>query len=190
MVTYYIGVDVHSNNTELAIEQRGRIVARYSVPTTITKPLIEHIADYVKVLKAKRFSAGYIRHTHNRLKKIVRDCRFFYFRDISKTAVEIYIGKLIKDELSATTAGHYLDCFKTFLNWAEQDQRIMKNLITKMAKPARDSEKKGVLEPEQFVHLIKTTSQRNILIGGTSGQERAVLYLTGRNDRASQKRAA
>jgi len=35
MATYYIGADVHTNNTQLAIEQRGRIVARYSVPTTI-----------------------------------------------------------------------------------------------------------------------------------------------------------
>ncbi len=35
MATYYIGADVHSNNTELAIEQRGKIVARYSVPTSI-----------------------------------------------------------------------------------------------------------------------------------------------------------
>jgi len=145
--------------------------------TEITKPLTEHISDYVKVLRAKRYSAGYIRHTQNRLKKIVQDCRFFYFRDISKTAVEIYIGKLIKDGASATTAGHYLDCFKTFLNWAEQDQRIIKNPIAKMAKPARDSEKKGVLNPVQFVHLIKTTSEKNILIGRTSGRERAVLYL-------------
>jgi hypothetical protein len=31
MATYYIGADVHSNNTELAIEKRGRIVARYSM---------------------------------------------------------------------------------------------------------------------------------------------------------------
>jgi hypothetical protein len=35
MATYYIGADVHINNTELAIEQKGRIIARYSVPTTI-----------------------------------------------------------------------------------------------------------------------------------------------------------
>ena len=35
MATHYIGADVHSNNTELAIEQRGKIVARYSVPTTV-----------------------------------------------------------------------------------------------------------------------------------------------------------
>jgi hypothetical protein len=36
MATYYIGADVHSNNTELAIEQRGKIVAGYSLPTTVT----------------------------------------------------------------------------------------------------------------------------------------------------------
>jgi hypothetical protein len=35
MTTYYIGADIHSNNTEMAIERRGKIVARYSVPTTI-----------------------------------------------------------------------------------------------------------------------------------------------------------
>lgn len=43
MATYYVGADVHSNNTELAIEQRGRIVARYSVPTTI--PAIGTVLD-------------------------------------------------------------------------------------------------------------------------------------------------
>ncbi|MEA3225508.1 MAG: tyrosine-type recombinase/integrase, partial [Planctomycetota bacterium] len=145
--------------------------------TEITKPLTEQISEYVEVLKAKRYSEGYIRHTRNRLKKTVRDCRFSYFRDVTKTAVEIYIGKLQRDGLSATTAGHYLDSFKTFLNWAEQDQRIIRNPIAKMEKPTRDSEKKGVLEPEQFVHLVKTTSERNVLIGKTSGQERAALYL-------------
>ena len=35
MATYYIGADVHVNNTELAVEHRRKIVARYSVPTTI-----------------------------------------------------------------------------------------------------------------------------------------------------------
>ena len=35
MATYYIGADVHVNNTELAVEYRRKIVQRYSVPTTI-----------------------------------------------------------------------------------------------------------------------------------------------------------
>jgi integrase len=143
----------------------------------ITKPLTGHISDYVEVLKAKGFSRGYIRHTQNRLKKIISDCRLCYFRDITKSAVEIYIGKLIKDGVSTTTAGHYLDSLKTFLNWAEQDLRIIKNQIAKVEKPARESKRKGILTPEQFIRLIKSTFDSNVLIGRTTGQERAVLYL-------------
>jgi len=36
MTTYYIGADVHSNSTELAIEKNKRIVQRYRLPTSIT----------------------------------------------------------------------------------------------------------------------------------------------------------
>lgn len=35
MADYYIGADVHSNNTELAVEYRGKIIQRHSVATTI-----------------------------------------------------------------------------------------------------------------------------------------------------------
>jgi integrase len=143
----------------------------------ITKPLIEHIDNYATVLEAKGFSKDYIVRTKNRLKKIVKDCRFYFFRDITKSAVEIYSGKLKADKYSNTSRGHYLDCLKTFLNWAEQDQRISTNPIAKLDKPARDSKKKGVLTPEQFIRLIKTTFAKNIIIENTTGQERAVLYM-------------
>ena len=36
MTTYYIGADVHSNSIELAIQNRRKIVGRYSVPATIS----------------------------------------------------------------------------------------------------------------------------------------------------------
>jgi len=143
----------------------------------ITKPLTEHINDYAKVLGAKGFSKDYVVRTENRLKKIVADCRFYYFRDITKSAVEMYSGKLKADEYSSASRGHYIDTLKTFLNWAEQDQRIVNNPIARLGKPARNSAKKGVLTPEQFVHLIKTTAEKNVLIGRTTGQERAVLYM-------------
>jgi len=52
MATYYIVADVHSNNTELAIEQRGKIVARYSVPTTIPA-----ISTVLNSLQGRKFFA-------------------------------------------------------------------------------------------------------------------------------------
>jgi transposase len=45
MKTYYIGADVHSNSTELAIEHKGSIVSRYSVPTTI--PAIRNVLSSI-----------------------------------------------------------------------------------------------------------------------------------------------
>jgi len=143
----------------------------------ITKSLTEHIRDYIEILEAKGNSKDYIHRTQNRLERIISDCRFYYFRDITKSAVEIYSGKMKKDGYSNTSRGHYLGTFSTFLNWAEQDQRIIRNPIAKLGKPARDSEEKGILTLEQFVHLIKTTFEKNILIGKTARQERAVLYI-------------
>jgi len=52
MATYYIGMDVHCNNTELAIEKGGRIVRRYSVPTTIPA-----IAEVLESLSGKKHAA-------------------------------------------------------------------------------------------------------------------------------------
>ena len=52
MSTYYIGADVHSNSTELAIEKRGKIVAQYSVPTSI--PAIANVLDS---LQGKKYFA-------------------------------------------------------------------------------------------------------------------------------------
>jgi transposase len=56
MATYYIGADVHSNNTELAIEQRGKIVARYSVPTSI--PSISAVLNSIQGKKILAMEEG------------------------------------------------------------------------------------------------------------------------------------
>jgi len=56
MATYYIGADVHSNNTELAVEQRGKIVARYSVPTTI--PAISTVLNSLQGKKILAMEEG------------------------------------------------------------------------------------------------------------------------------------
>jgi len=56
MTTYYIGADVHSNITELAIEKRNKIVARYSVPTTI--PAISNVLDSLQGKKHMALEEG------------------------------------------------------------------------------------------------------------------------------------
>jgi transposase len=46
MTTYYIGADVHSNSTELAIERNKKIVQRYKLPTSIAS--LSNVLDSLK----------------------------------------------------------------------------------------------------------------------------------------------
>jgi hypothetical protein len=74
MAKHYIGADVHCNNTELAIEQRGKIVARYSIPTTIPA-----ISTVLSSIQGKKFfateegpMAGWLyRNLHDQVEKFV-----------------------------------------------------------------------------------------------------------------------
>jgi transposase len=74
MATYYIGADVHSNNTELAIEYRRQIVARYSVPTSI--PAISAVLSSIQGKKILAMEegpmAGWLyRNLHKKVDKLV-----------------------------------------------------------------------------------------------------------------------
>lgn len=145
--------------------------------TENAKPLAVHTADYIDNLRARDNCRDYIVRTQNRLKRIFADCRFIYFRDITRSAVETYMGRLKAEGYGDTSRGHYLGALTSFLNWAQHDQRILINVLSGLEKPRRDSQKKGVLTPEQFVCLVKTTAEKNILVGRVTGAERATLYL-------------
>jgi len=74
MSTYYIGADVHSNSTELAIEKRGKIVARYSIPTSI--PAIVNVLDSIQGKKYLAVEEGPMsgwlyRNLHDKLEQFI-----------------------------------------------------------------------------------------------------------------------
>lgn len=140
------------------------------------KSIEKHLEDYRNVLSSRNVTKSHITRAVNRVKSVCRECRFQFFRDISRASVEIYLGKMKKKGYSATSRGHYLDALKTFLNWAKDDCRISYNPIETLKKESRDSKLKGILTREQFVKLITNTIEKNILRGRTTGLERGLMY--------------
>jgi hypothetical protein len=74
MSKYYIGADVHCNNTELAVEEKHQIMARYSVPTTI--PAISQVLESLQGTKQLAFEegpmAGWLyRHLHMKVDQLI-----------------------------------------------------------------------------------------------------------------------
>lgn len=56
MVNHYIGADVHSNNVELSVERKGRIIQRHSLPTSIRA--IREVLDRIASPKHLTFEEG------------------------------------------------------------------------------------------------------------------------------------
>ena len=56
MVNYYIGADVHCNNTEMAILGATNTLERYSVPTTI--PMIRQVLATLQGVTYPTFEEG------------------------------------------------------------------------------------------------------------------------------------
>jgi hypothetical protein len=56
MVNYYIGADVDSKMTELAIEKNEKIIRRYRVPTTI--PALREVLNSIPTRKFLTFEEG------------------------------------------------------------------------------------------------------------------------------------
>lgn len=56
MRTYYIGMDVHCNNTEIAVENKQKITKRFSVPTTI--PAISEVLKSLQGVKHVAIEEG------------------------------------------------------------------------------------------------------------------------------------
>ncbi len=142
----------------------------------VSKPLLQHVEEWRAVLKARGRSKDYYTRVPNRVKTILKKCRFVYFRDITLSSVETFAGTL-KENYSDTSVKHYLDAVTAFVNWAREDGRILRNPLEKLAKPDRDEEEKGILEPEQFIRLLQTTFKKDVKMGNSTGTERAVLYL-------------
>jgi transposase len=72
MKTYYIGADVHSNSTELAIEHNGTIVSRHSVSTAIPaiKKVIASLSGRIHLTFEEGPMAGWL---YRNLKDSVED---------------------------------------------------------------------------------------------------------------------
>lgn len=141
-----------------------------------TRNLTSQIDEYIQMLKARDISDDYVERMKVRLTKIVKECGFNYFRDINQRSFENYLCKLKNKGLTATTAKHYLDALKTFLNWAKYEGRILDNPLAYMRKE-RSTQRKGALTPEQFIKLVHITISKNIIIRNTTGHDRGILYL-------------
>ncbi len=138
-----------------------------------TRPLSEHLADYIRYLQRKNNGSVYPTEVESIIKRIVAGCGFKFWSDIEGIKIEEYIGGLIENGISRHTGQHNICCFRYFANWLKRQGRINETPILTSIKYKVPEQR--AFEPDEWKQLLKTTREGSVVYKLT-GHERYVLY--------------
>jgi integrase len=154
------------------------------------KPLLEHLADYVRYLTAKGNTAKHVSMTEARVKAALAGCRFVKIADVQPSAVVVFLAELrAKDmsiktakDMSIKTANYYLVALKGFTRWLWRNRRSAVDALAGMAKLAHaEAEPRHArrdLTADELEWLLGTVRASARSFRGLAGTDRFHLYLT------------
>jgi integrase len=152
-----------------------------SQQTKLSRPLTELVTEYRQTLEARERSAGYIRATISELSKILDNCEFKYWSQITQIKVMNYLKGLRDSGISYRRSNAYLQAIKSFCSWAVQCNYAGNSPLQHLKKLDVELDRRHerrALATEELSHLLKTTINSDKVEYGMSGIERGMLYYT------------
>jgi integrase/recombinase XerD len=143
------------------------------------RPLSQHVDDFVAYLKNKGSTKDYVNSTEQRIKAIVKDCKFVRMDQISASRVQAFLSDLRSKGRSVGSSNHYLRAMKMFTRWLVKDRRSSDDRLTHLSKMNVDAHRCRVRRPlsmDEFGKLLKA-AQDGPAIQHVSGSDRVILYI-------------
>ncbi len=144
------------------------------------KPLSDHLADWKAAILAKGNTVHHADTSHNRAKRIIDDCRFIHWTDLSAGKVRQYLADLRTGEhdLSAASFNYYTQAIKGFCRWMVRDGRAQENPVMHLQQVNTRADRRHdrrALSTDELRQLLDCT-ERAGEIHGMGGTDRAMLY--------------
>jgi integrase len=144
------------------------------------KLLSEHLADFKQFLSDTGDTIEQVELSVGRAKRIIEDCRFTVWADMSANTVSRYINDLRnRGGLSKRTANHYLRSIKHFCLWMVKQRRASESPLAHLdcvSVEAGDIRHgRRALSVDEIRRLLETTATQPERFGMT-GPERVIVY--------------
>ena len=145
------------------------------------RPLLDHLDDYNRYLRAKGDSDQHVSQSVGRIRKLVAGCGFKMLPDIDASKIAIWLAdqRTTRKRFSAQTSNFYLDAFKYFCTWLVTHERHPRNPVTSLKRLNVDTDRRHhrrALVDEEFLRLIEA-AESGPVVEGIAGQDRAMLYV-------------
>ncbi len=166
---------------------------RYAVENT--KPLAEHLQDWIRALTAKGITQKQVGTLRVRVEGLIKTTKSERLSDLSASSIQSALGALRTGEnaLSLQTVQHHLRAIKQFSRWLKADGRLRDDPLAHLSgfNAATDRRReRRPLDADELRWLIRVTETAKSW-RGLSGLDRAILYraATGTGFRASELRS-
>jgi len=140
-------------------------------------PVGKHTKDYLRHLAAKtvrgrRVSAAHVKNVREKLRRVIRECRFCTLKDIDRQEVQRWMEKTAQtprdpdapdsEPLAARTINMHRAAVVAFCNWCVSERRLIANPLAGLPKveetePAR---KRRPLAEDEIARLLKAARER------------------------------
>jgi integrase len=177
------------------LEKRAqRLAAGLADPLELhaKKPLLDHLAEYVRYLGAKGDTANHVALTEMRIKSALDGCRFVRIADLQPSTVVSFLADLRRPRQSPdgkelpgksiTTANYYLTAIKGFTRWLWKDRRTTVDPLAGMSKLAHAENDvrhaRRMLEPSELRELLTAARGSDKALYYLAGPDRFMIYAT------------
>jgi len=146
------------------------------------RPLLEHVDDYRVFLLAKGDTPKQVRQVVNRVKRIIRACKFTVIGDVSSSRVQTCLAELKhgKEPLSAQTRNHYLQAVRQFTAWLVKDRRTADDRLIGLAGGNVEADcrrPRRAWTAAEIERLLETARESPTRYVGLTGADRRAIYL-------------
>jgi len=146
------------------------------------KPLDDHLTDYHKGMLAKGDCKRHVNQEKNKITKILKECSFRIWSDISASRFDEHLSALRRDHgASIRTSNSYLIAFKAFCNWCVRDGRALASPVQHLQRLNAKTDvrlRRRALSPDELRKLLKAAQDGESVLD-MPGPERALLYRVG-----------
>lgn len=146
----------------VALEERRRagLLLPLALTTAASKPLHEHLADFVADLKSTGREKEYFRHIQSRNSRMLEELGW---QTISGINADQFVAWRNRLEGKPRTKNHFLDALSAFCNWLLAQRRIETNPVEHVRRVSCPRGSKGnhrSLTPDEITRLIEAAPER------------------------------
>jgi integrase/recombinase XerD len=157
---------------------RMRAGLELPIDEQVKMPLKRHLVDFEAHLKGKGVSQKHLVETLTQVRKIVTFAKWKFPTDMTTAAVTRFLADLSVRGLSAQTHNHYLKSIKSFCNWMEREERLIKNpvkYVSRLNVQADRRHNRRALSHDELTRLIEAAECGGPM-EGILGRDRAMIY--------------